>query len=374
MSDRTDIAASRTWVIKLGSSLITADGRGLDAEALMSWAEQIAVLHGMGYRVVVVSSGAVAEGVARLGWASRPTAEHDLQAAAAVGQMGLVQAWEQGFAANNLKTAQVLLTHEDMANRRRYLNARNTLQALLNHGVIPIVNENDTVATEEIRLGDNDRIAAAVADLIEAEVLLILTDRDGLFDADPALVDNPGLIETAEAGDAALMAIAGGGGALGRGGMRTKLMAAEAAARGGIQTLIANGRTTHIINRLAKGENLGTWLQAKTQRVNARKRWIASRGHVKGRLHLDDGAVQVLQKQGRSLLPVGVTQIEGRFERGDLVEGIAPDGAVIFQGLSNYNASECQQLLGKASSDISEILGYNGEPELVHRDNLILQS
>ena len=372
MTERKQIAEARVWVVKLGSSLLTADGRGLDLEALNRWASQIAALIAAGKRVVVVSSGAVAEGVARLGWSARPTTEHELQAAAAVGQMGLVHAWEQGFSVHRLKTAQILLTHEDMANRRRYLNARNTLRALLELGVIPIVNENDTVATEEIRLGDNDQIAAALADLIGAEVLLILTDRDGLFDADPATVANPGLIREAMAGDPTLFRLAGSGGALGRGGMKTKLLAAETAARAGTQTLIANGRAADVITRCANGESLGTWLQAGEASTSARKRWIAARGRVRGQLTLDHGAVKVLSGKGKSLLPVGVTAVSGEFSKGDLVEGVDGAGNVVLRGLVNYSASECARLCGKASHQISTILGYSGEPELVHRDNMIV--
>ncbi len=372
MSARSDIAASRRWVVKIGSSLLTADGRGLDLAHMGAWAAQIAELIKAGKQIVVVSSGAVAEGMARLGWSKRPQDLHQLQAAAAVGQMGLVQAWESRLREHGLKTAQVLLTHEDVRDRQRYLNARNALMALLELGVVPVVNENDTVATEEIRLGDNDTLAALTLNLIEGELLVLLTDQQGLYDADPRLNPAAQLISEAQAGDEKLMQLAGEGmGALGRGGMRTKLTAATWAAQSGAATVIGYGRDASILRRIAAGEAVGTLLRPQGKRLAARKRWIAGQSKPKGRLVLDAGAIKALREGGRSLLPVGVRAVEGEFERGDLVACVTTDGVEVARGLANYSSGEAAQAAGKSSAAVKELLGPLAEPELIHRDNLV---
>lgn len=370
---RDKLAASARWVVKVGSSLVTAKGQGLDRAAIADWAGQIAALRQAGREVVLVSSGAVAEGMARLGLKKRPALLAELQGAAAVGQMGLVQAWESAFQQHGLHTAQVLLTHEDVADRDRYLNARGALKALLAFGVVPVVNENDTVATQEIRLGDNDTLAALAANLVEAGLLVILTDQDGLFEADPRLAPGAALIAEAELGDARLDAAAGEGrGELGRGGMRTKLVAARWAARSGAATVIAHGRQPDVLARLARGEALGTLLKPAQGVMAARKRWIAGQLQVRGRVHLDAGAAQVLREQGRSLLPVGVKRVEGDFGRGDLVACLDPEGREVARGLVNYDAAESRRILGLPSARVQEALGYPGAPELIHRDNLVL--
>jgi len=370
---RDKIARAKRWVVKVGSSLLTAKGQGLDRQAIADWATQIAKLRKDGREVVLVSSGAVAEGMARLGLKQRPAVLSELQAAAAVGQMGLVQAWESAFQQHGLHTAQVLLTHEDVSDRNRYLNSRGTLKSLLEFGVIPVINENDTVATDEIRLGDNDTLAALAVNLIEADVLVILTDQDGLFDADPRANPAARLMAEADLSDARLEAMAGEGrGQLGRGGMRTKLLAARWAARSGAATLIAHGRTAAVLAKLAQGEAVGTLLKPAQGVMAARKRWIAGQLQVRGKLHLDAGAAQVLRDKGKSLLPVGVKQVEGEFGRGDLVLCLDPDGREVARGLVNYDAAESRRILGLASSKVQEALGYPGAPELIHRDNLVL--
>ncbi len=370
---RERIAKARRWVVKVGSSLVTAKGAGLDKQAIADWATQIANLRKDGREVVLVSSGAVAEGMARLGLKQRPAVLSELQAAAAVGQMGLVQAWESAFQQHGLHTAQVLLTHDDVSSRDRYLNSRGTLKSLLEFGVIPVINENDTVATDEIRLGDNDTLAALAVNLVEADVLVILTDQDGLFDADPRANADARLIAEAELSDARLEAMAGAGrGELGRGGMRTKLLAARWAARSGAATLIAHGRAPGVLEKLAQGEAIGTLLKPAQGVMAARKRWIAGQLQVRGKLHLDAGAAQVLRDKGKSLLPVGVKKVEGEFGRGDLVLCLDPDGREVARGLVNYDAAESRRILGLASSKVQEALGYPGAPELIHRDNLVL--
>jgi glutamate 5-kinase len=360
-------------VVKVGSSLVTGNGRGIDHAAVGRWAAQIAALKAAGRELVLVSSGAIAEGMQRLGWAKRPSAIHALQAAAAVGQMGLVQAYETAFARFGLHTAQILLTHEDLADRRRYLNARSTLLTLLGLGVIPIINENDTVTTDEIRLGDNDTLGALVTNLIEADVLLLLTDQDGLYDADPRKNPAAKLVHRAQAGDPTLEAIASGAGTgLGRGGMLTKVLAAKRAARSGATTVIANGRADEVLTRLAAGEAIGTELVAETLTLAARKQWLADHVRLAGRLTLDPGAVRALAREGKSLLPIGVIACEGQFERGEVVGCCDPEGREIARGLVNYSAAEAQRILRKPSSEIETILGYVDEPELIHRDNLVL--
>ncbi|MEN8108836.1 MAG: glutamate 5-kinase [Pseudomonadota bacterium] len=373
MSDRIKTSDCRRWVIKIGSSLLTNNGRGLATDAIGSWVDQMVELRKQGREVLLVSSGAVAEGMTRLGWSQRPHALHDLQAAAAVGQMGLIQAYESRFQQYGLHTAQVLLTHEDLADRQRYLNARSTLRTLLSLGVIPVVNENDTVTTEEIRFGDNDTLAALVANLVEADLLVFLTDQAGMFSSDPRSFADAELIAEAEAGDASLESMAAGsGGTLGCGGMLTKVRAAARAARSGALTLIASGKETNILQRIAADEPLGTRLFPASVPLAARKQWLAGQLQARGSLVLDEGAVKVLQDAGRSLLPVGVARVDGDFERGDLVVCSDRDGKEIARGLVNYNAAESRRIIGQPSRRIEEILGYVDEPELIHRDNLVL--
>ncbi len=367
------VAAARRLVVKVGSSLVTGSGRGIDHAAVARWAEEIAALRLAGKEVVLVSSGAIAEGMQRLGWTERPAAMHELQAAAAVGQMGLVQAYESAFSRFNLHTAQILLTHEDLADRRRYLNARSTLLTLLGLGVIPIINENDTVTTDEIRLGDNDTLGALVTNLIEADVLVLLTDQQGMYSGDPRKDATATLLRNALAGDPALESMAGGAGSqLARGGMLTKVLAAKRAARSGASTVIADGREERILTRLAAGEMLGTHLIAETMTLAARKQWLADHVRTAGRLMLDAGAARALIRDGKSLLPIGVVGCDGAFERGEIVGCFDPEGCEIARGLVNYSMSETQRILRKPSSEIAAILGYVDEPELIHRNNLVL--
>ncbi len=373
MPDRIKTSDCKRWVIKIGSSLLTNDGRGLALEAIDSWVDQMVELRRQGREVLLVSSGAVAEGMTRLGWSQRPHALHELQAAAAVGQMGLVQAYESRFQHYGLHTAQVLLTHDDLAHRQRYLNARSTLRTLLTLGVVPVVNENDTVTTEEIRFGDNDTLSALVANLVEADLLIFLTDQAGMFDSDPRGDPDASLIAEAEAGDFMLESMASGsGGALGRGGMLTKVRAAERAARSGTMTLIAPGREADILQRIANDEAVGTRLYPACIPLAARKQWLAGQLQSRGTVTLDDGAVRVLRDSGRSLLPVGVTAVRGTFERGDLVVCRGPEGQEVARGLVNYSSAESCRIIGQPSQRIEEILGYVDEPELIHRDNLVL--
>jgi len=376
------LADAKCIVIKVGSSLVTNNGEGLDQAAIAAWARQIAELvqpkEGLSSQliqrqVVLVSSGAVAEGMQRLGWKKRPTAVNELQAAAAVGQMGLVQMYESCFSQHALHTAQVLLTHEDLADRKRYLNARSTLRTLLSLGVIPIINENDTVVTDEIRFGDNDTLASLVANLIEADALVILTDQAGLYSADPRKNPDAKFVQHAVAGDATLEQMAGGAGSsVGTGGMLTKILAAKRAARSGAHTIIASGREPAVLVRLATGEVVGTHLRSEQGKMLAKKQWMADHLRVSGQLKLDAGAVKVLCTEGKSLLPVGVTAVEGHFERGDVVACIDEQGKEVARGLVNYSSSEAGRILRKSSSEIEAILGYMDEAELIHRDNLIL--
>ncbi len=367
------ISNANLVVIKVGSSLVTGNGAGLDQAAISNWAAQIADLKAMGKQVVLVSSGAVAEGMQRLGWQSRPAAVNDLQAAAAVGQMGLVQMYEQSFMQHTLHTAQVLLTHSDLADRTRYLNARSTLRTLLDLNVIPIINENDTVVTDEIRFGDNDTLAALVANLIEADALIILTDQKGLYTADPRKHQTAELVRHAMANDATLLAMAGDAGStVGTGGMATKITAAQRASRSGAHTVIAYGREPKVLVRLLQGEQVGTHLQAPAVKMAARKQWLADYLPLQGKVMLDIGAVNVLQASGKSLLPVGVTAVEGEFQRGELVACCDNAGQTIAKGLVNYNAQETAQIMGKSSDMIQATLGYVDEYELIHRDNLVV--
>lgn len=370
---RTQLGNARRWVVKIGSSLITNSGRGLDHDAIAAWAEQIATLRAAGKQVVLVSSGAVAEGMSRMGWSKRPKALHELQAAAAIGQMGVIQAYESHFQRHGLHTAQILLTHEDLSNRRRYLNARSTLQTLLDLGVIPVVNENDTVATDEIRFGDNDTLGALVANLVVADLLVILTDQQGVYDKDPRKNPHAQLIPEADALDPHLLEVAGGAGShVGSGGMATKITAARRAARSGAATLIAAGGLPRVLVRAAEGEQLGSLLLPSQEPLAARKQWLAGQMKSKGRLVLDAGATRVICEAGRSLLPVGVRAVEGQFARGDVVTLVGDNGLELGRGLVNYGVEEARKIIGKPSETIESILGYVDEPELVHRDNLAL--
>lgn len=372
MSQKIHAKTKSRWVVKIGSSLITDDGKGLDRAAIADWVRQLVGLRERGIEVVLVSSGAVAEGVARLGLKQRPREIHLQQAAAAVGQMGLVQAYESSFQKYNVHTAQVLLTHDDLSNRRRYLNARSTLSGLVDMQVVPVINENDTVATAELCFGDNDSLGALVANLLGADTLVILTDQQGLHEADPRTQPDAPLISEAMAEDERLLAMAGGSGALGRGGMLTKITAARLAARSGARTIIACGREKDVLLRLAAGESIGTRLLPEKQPMAARKQWLAGQLKVKGRLVLDDGAVEVLRKSGRSLLPVGVTAVHGSFDRGEMVACVDGHGREVARGLVNYNSREAALLVGRPSRMIEEVLGYGGDAEMIHRDNLVV--
>ncbi|MCG7982316.1 MAG: glutamate 5-kinase [Candidatus Thiodiazotropha lotti] len=373
MISREKIARSKRWVIKIGSALLTADGKGLSAELLGSWVEQIASLRHTGHQVVLVSSGAVAEGMSRMGWQTRPHNLNELQAAAAIGQMGLVQAWEAGFQKFDLHTAQVLLTRDDLEDRSRYLNARSTLRTLLELGVVPVVNENDTVTNDELRFGDNDTLAALVANLIEADLLVLLTDQEGLFDADPRFNSQAKLISQTRVDNPQLDQVAGGsGGGLGLGGMVTKVRAARLAARSGTGTVIAAGRQKQVVDAIYRGDDVGTLMVPVQEPQAARKRWLAGQLQPRGSLTIDDGAVRVLREQGSSLLAVGVSGVKGAFARGEVVVCLDKQGTEVARGLVNYDAQETMRLMGKPSSQIEEVLGYVDEDELIHRDNLVL--
>ncbi len=369
---RAQIQNSPRLVVKIGSALLTNEGRGLDKLAIGGWVAQMAALVKAGYELVLVSSGAVAAGMTRLGWKERPSSIHELQAAAAVGQMGLIQTYEEAFGAFGIATAQILLDHDDLSSRERYLNARSTLRTLTGLGVIPVVNENDTVVTDEIRFGDNDTLGALVANLIEADTLILLTDQLGMYTSDPRRDPQALILSERAASDTDLDAMAGGGGVLGRGGMSTKVRAARLAARSGANTVIVGGRIAEVLNRVVAGENLGTLLYAKEQPMAARKQWLAGQLQVRGTLTIDEGAVQVLRTNGKSLLPVGVKQVDGQFTRGDLVSCADANGLEIARGLVNYHADEARKIAGKPSSQIEELLGYKDYDELIHRDNLIL--
>jgi glutamate 5-kinase len=370
---RQKLKISRRWVVKVGSSLVTARGQGLDRAAIADWCTQIAELRRGGHQLVLVSSGAVAEGMSRLGLRKRPATLHGLQAAAAVGQMGLVRAYETAFEAHGLRAAQVLLTHEDVSDRERYLNARGTLNTLLELGVVPVVNENDTVATDEIRLGDNDTLGALTVNLVEAELLVILTDQEGLYDSDPRINPLATLVSEVNLSDARLPGMVGDSkGELGRGGMRTKLTAANWAARSGAATVIAHGREPDVLLKIARGDDVGSLLKPAHSVMAARKRWIAGQLQVRGWLSIDAGAATVLRERGSSLLPVGVVGVEGAFDRGDLVVCVDQHRNEVARGLSNYSAAEAARILGVPSAEIVRKLGYPGEPELIHRDNLVV--
>jgi glutamate 5-kinase len=364
---------ARRIVVKVGSSLVTNEGRGLDAQAIGGWCRQLACLAREGREMVMVSSGAIAEGMKRLGWTTRPHDLPELQAAAAVGQMGLAQVYESQLSLHGLNSAQVLLTHADLADRERYLNARSTLLTLLTMRVVPVINENDTVVNDEIKFGDNDTLGALVANLVEADALVILTDQRGLYSADPRKDASARFIDTAQAGDEALERMAGGAGSpVGRGGMLTKVLAAKRAARSGASTVIAWGRESDVLLRLAAGESIGTSLYAATAKLAARKQWMADHLQLRGAVSVDAGAVQKLRTEGKSLLPIGVVGVEGDFARGDVIAVRGPDGVELARGLANYTAAEARLIARKPSAQIDSVLGYAAEPELIHRDNLVL--
>ena len=370
---------ARRIVVKVGSSLVTNEGRGLDEGAIGEWSRQLAALvrgdGGIRREVIMVSSGAVAEGMKRLGWTVRPREIHELQAAAAVGQMGLAQMYETKLRENGVGSAQVLLTHADLADRERYLNARSTLLTLLTLGVVPVINENDTVVNDEIKFGDNDTLGALVANLVDADALIILTDQKGLYTADPRRDPAAQFVHEARAGDLALEAMAGGAGySIGRGGMLTKILAAKRAAGSGASTAIAWGREPDVLLRLSQGEAIGTLLVAQTGKTQARKQWMADHLQLRGAVTVDAGAAQKLQTEGKSLLPIGMTAVEGDFSRGDVIAVRDPSGTEIARGLANYASAEARLLCRKPSSEFERLLGYTAEAEMVHRDNLVLTS
>ena len=370
--ERETIKSTKRWVIKIGSALITDNGCGLKHDNLDNWVNQISTLRERGIDIVIVSSGAVAEGLTRLNWKNRPNIIHKLQAAAAVGQMGLIQAYETCFQKYNKQTAQVLLTHDDISNRTRYLNARTSLNTLLQLGVVPIVNENDTVATDEIRFGDNDTLAGLVANLIDAELLVLLTDQNGLYTSDPRKDSSVELIEQAKADDESLEKYAGDSSNYGRGGMLTKLKAASIASKSNTQTIIASGNESSILLKIANSEKVGTLLTTSEDTLQAKKQWLANQAYLKGRVTIDSGAVTAIIKSGKSLLPIGVKSITGEFKRGEIISCIDLDGKEIARGLSNYDSIQATSIMGKSSEEIGELLDCKDEDELIHRDNMIL--
>ena len=373
MDGLTLLREARRIVVKVGSSLVTNEGRGIDESAIGEWCRQLATLAREGREVIMVSSGAIAEGMKRLGWATRPIEVHEQQAAAAVGQMGLVQVYETKLRANGIGSAQVLLTHADLADRERYLNARSTLLTLLRHGVVPVINENDTVVTDEIKVGDNDTLGALVANLVDADALVILTDQRGLYSADPRKDPSARFIHEGKAGDPALEIMAGGAGSsIGKGGMITKILAARRAAGSGASTVIAWGREPDALLRLAQGESIGTLLVAQTQKTQARKQWMADHLQMRGAVVVDEGAAVKVRDEGKSLLPIGMVGVEGDFSRGDVIAVRNPAGAEIARGLANYSSSEARLICRRPSAEFERLLGYVAEPEMVHRDNLVL--
>jgi len=367
------MAGARRIVVKVGSSLVTNEGRGVDAEAIGNWARQLAALAGEGRELVMVSSGAIVEGMKRLGWSARPKELHELQAAAAVGQMGLAQMYETRLSEHGMRSAQILLTHADLADRERYLNARSTLLTLLSLQVIPVINENDTVVNDEIKFGDNDTLGALVANLVEADALVILTDQRGLYSADPRKDSQARFIDAGVAGDPALEAMAGGAGSsLGRGGMITKVLAAKRAAGSGASTIIAWGREPDVLLRLARGEAIGSTLIAGTPKLAARKQWMVDHLQLRGAVVVDDGAAAKLRDDGKSLLPIGIVEVHGDFARGDVIAVRTSAGVEVARGLANYSSTEARLIARKASSQIEALLGYANEPEMIHRTNLVL--
>ena len=373
MTQPSVLQGARRIVVKVGSSLVTNEGRGVDAAAIGNWSRQLAALAAQGRELVMVSSGAIAEGMKRLGWASRPKQVHELQAAAAVGQMGLAQMYESRLSEHGLHSAQVLLTHADLSDRERYLNARSTLNTLLGLKVIPVINENDTVVNDEIRFGDNDTLGALVANLVDADAYVILTDQAGLYSADPRKDPQARFIDHAIAGDPALEAMAGGAGSgIGRGGMLTKVLAARRAAGSGTSTIIAWGREPDVLLRLAAGESIGSTLRASTPKLAARKQWMLDHLQLRGAVVVDDGAAAKLRAEGKSLLPIGVHEVQGGFVRGDVIAVRTLTGSEVARGLANYSAAEARLIARKPSAQIEALLGYANEPELIHRTNLVL--
>jgi glutamate 5-kinase len=371
--NRSEFSQSQRIVVKIGSSMLTDGGRGLNGTAIAQWVSQMAALRRQGVDVVLVSSGSVAEGMSRLQLKTRPKTLHELQAAASIGQMGLIRRFEDCFQEHGLLAAQVLLTHDDLSDRQRYLNARSTLLTLLELGAVPVINENDAVATEEIRFGDNDTLGALVANLVEADLLILLTDQAGLFDANPSLVANAKLINSISVNDPLLDAVAGDSiSGLGRGGMFTKVRAARLAARSGAATVIASGKTDNIITAIFNGEELGSYLMPTLAPLAARKQWLAGQLQIKGTLRVDNGAAESIKRAGKSLLAVGTQAVTGQFQRGDLVSCIDSSGVEIARGLVNYNSSEALTILGKPSSEFEALLGYADDEELIHRDNLVV--
>jgi glutamate 5-kinase len=367
------LKSARRIVVKVGSSLVTNEGRGLDADAVGNWCRQLATLAAQGREVVMVSSGAIAEGMKRLGWIARPKPLHELQAAAAVGQMGLAQLYESKLREHGVGSAQVLLTHADLADRERYLNARSTLLTLLSLKVVPVINENDTVVNDEIKFGDNDTLGALVANLIEADALIILTDQHGLYSEDPRKNPQASLIDTADAGDPALERMAGGAGSsIGRGGMITKILAAKRAASSGANTVIAWGREPDVLLRLCAGDAIGTALLAPTQKMAARKQWMVDHLKLRGAVVIDAGAVLKLRDGGKSLLPIGMVEVQGEFHRGDVIAVLDPTSVEVARGLANYASSEARLIVKKQSAEFEKILGFSGEPEMIHRDNMVI--
>ncbi len=372
-SETSVLKSARRIVVKVGSSLVTNEGRGLDELAIGQWSQELAALVQQGRELIMVSSGAVAEGMKRLGWTSRPKEIHELQAAAAVGQMGLVQMYETKLRECGVGSAQVLLTHADLADRERYLNARSTLLTLLQLGVVPVINENDTVVNDEIKFGDNDTLGALVANLVEADALVILTDQKGLYTADPRRDPTAQFVHVARAGDPQLEAMAGGAGSgIGKGGMITKILAAKRAAGSGASTVIAWGREPRVLQRLCEGEAIGTCLVAQTAKQQARKQWMADHLQMRGSVVVDAGAVEKIVGEGKSLLPISMTGVEGDFSRGDVIAVRGPDGSEIARGLANYASPEARLICRKSSVDFERLLGYAAEPEMIHRDNLVL--
>lgn len=369
----TVLQRARRIVVKVGSSLVTNEGRGVDADAVGHWCRQMAALAGEGRELVMVSSGAIAEGMKRLGWSVRPKEIHELQAAAAVGQMGLAQIYESKLREHGMGSAQVLLTHADLADRERYLNARSTLLTLLSHRVIPVINENDTVVNDEIKFGDNDTLGALVANLVDADALVILTDQRGLYSADPRKDPSARLIDEVRAGDPELERMAGGAGSsIGRGGMITKVLAAKRAASSGASTVIAYGREADVLLRLAAGDAIGTTFIAATPKLAARKQWMADHLQMRGAVVIDDGAARKVRDEGKSLLPIGVTEVQGEFQRGDVIAVRTLAGLELARGLANYDSSQARLIARKPSSEFEKLIGYTGEPEMIHRDNLVL--
>jgi len=364
----------KRWVIKIGSSLVTKSSTGLNIKNIKDWAGQINELIDQNINVIIVSSGAIAEGMNRLNLVKRPSSSSRLQALAATGQMGLIQAYEVAFKKYNILTAQMLLTHEDLSNRARYLNAKNTLNNLMQYNIIPIINENDTVSTDEIKFGDNDTLASLVANLSGAEKLIILTDQDGLYTNDPRKVKDSKLIKSISVLDKKLNKYAGpSNNILGRGGMITKISAAKKAAKSNTQTIIANGIKKNIlINILNNQDYIGTTIYNKNLAINSKKQWIANSLKIKGKIIVDAGAKKVIKQSGKSLLPVGIKSISGEFKKGDLLAICSSNNIEIATGLTNYGSNELAKIIGMSTARIKKEFGIIDSEVVIHRDNMIL--